>query len=233
MEKDTAIVRIMNSYLNALDQKVCSKRQDELNSYVYSILDCIKRNDYYKAEAYVRQALAVPESRKCRLDKSKLKALMKQIEKPLEYIDRLDEAYKSLKAGDTSSYIQQYGALETLYNMYELENSNIKHTPLRQILVNLDDVDLTLNAIEILVRYKEYMVSLEALGALKDMEYKSSETKNIQQRLGKLMSYEMNKQNYSYEDAMDAITYYTTDKWYKYFAKQFKKSMKVWIRESR
>lgn len=233
MEKDTAIVRIMNSYLNALDQKVCSKRQDELNSYVYSILDCIKRNDYYKAEAYVRQALAVPESRKCRLDKSKLKALMKQIEKPLEYIDRLDEAYKSLKAGDTNSYIQQYGALETMYNMYELENSNIKHTPLRQILVNLDDVDLTLNAIEILVRYKEFMVSLEALGALKDMEYKASETKNVQQRLGKLMSYEMNKQNYSYEDAMDAITYYTTDKWYKYFTKQFKKSMKVWIKESR
>lgn len=233
MERDTAIVRIMNSYLNALDQKVCSKRQDELNSYVYNILDCIKRNDYYKAEAYVREALAVPETRKCKLDKSKLKALMKQIEKPLEYIDRLDNAYTLLRAGDTAGYLQQYGALETMYNMYELESANIKHTPLRQILVNLEDTELTLKAIDILMRHKDYMVALEALGALKDMGYKASETKKVQQRMGKLMSYDMNKQNYSYEDAMDAINYYTTDKWYKAFTKEFKKSMKAWIKESR
>ena len=233
MEKDTAVVRIMNSYLNALDQKVCSKRQDELNSYVYNILDCIKRYDYYKAEAYVREALAVPETRKCKLDKSKLKALMKQIEKPLEYIDRLDNAYTLLRAGDTVNYIQQYGSLETMYNMYDLESAGVKHIPLRQILTNINNTDLTLEAIEVLMRHKDYMVALEVLGALKDMGYKASETKKVQQRMGKLMSYEMNKQNYSYDDAMDAISSYTEDKWFSTFAKEFKKSMKEWSRQSR
>ena len=233
MGKDTAVVRIMNSYLNALDKKVCSKRQDEINSYVYNILDCIKRNDYYKAEAYVREALAVPETRKCKLDKSKLKALMKQIEKPLEYIDRLDNAYTLLRSGDTANYIQQYGSLETMYNMYDLESAGIKHNPLRQILANINNTYLTLNAIDILIRHKDYMVALEALGALKDMGYKASETKKVQQRMGKLMSYEMNKQNYSYDDALDAISNYTDDKWYSVFAKDFKKSMKSWSRQSR
>ena len=233
MENDTAIVRIMNSYLNALDQKVCSKRQDELNSYVYNILDCIKRSDYYKAEAYIREALAVPETRKCKLDKSKLKALMKQIEKPLEYIDRLDNAYTMLRAGDTANYLQQYGSLETMYNMYELESANIKHTPLREILANINDTDLTLKAIEILVRHKDYMVALEALGALKDMGYKADDTKKVQQRMAKLMAYDMNKQNYSYDDAVDAIGHYSSDKWYKVFTKDFKKNMKSLSKQSR
>lgn len=233
MEKDTAVVRIMNSYLNALDQKVCSKRQDELNSYVYNILDCIKRSDYYKAEAYIREALAVPETRKCKLDKSKLKALMKQIEKPLEYIDRLDNAYTILRSGDTTSYLQQYGSLETMYNMYDLESANIKHTPLRQILVNIDNTDLTLKAIEILMRHKDYMVALEALGALKDMGYKADDTKKVQQRMAKLMAYDMNKQNYDYDAAVDAISQYSSDKWYKVFVKDFKKNMKTFSKQSR
>ena len=47
------------------------------------------------------------------------------------------------------------------------------------------------------------------------------------------MSYDMNKQNYSYDDAMDAISNYTADKWYSVFAKEFKKGMKEWSRQSR
>lgn len=233
MEHDSVIAHIMNSYLNALDQKVCSNRQDQLNTYVYNILDCIKRNDYYRAEAFVREALAVPETRKCKLDKSKLKALMKQIEKPLEYIDRLDNAQTLLRSGDTASYLQQYGALETMYNMYDLESTGINHTSMRQILANMNDADIALQAIEILVRHKDYMVALEALGALKDMGYKESETKKVQQRMGRLMAYDMNKQNYSLDDALDAIDKYSSDKWYGVFAKEFKKEMKSYSRRSR
>lgn len=233
MEHDSVIAHIMNSYLNALDQKVCSNRQDQLNTYVYNILDCIKRSDYYRAEAFVREALAVPETRKCKLDKSKLKALMKQIEKPLEYIDRLDNAQTLLRSGDTASYLQQYGALETMYNMYDLESTGINHTSMRQILANMNDADIALQAIEILVRHKDYMVALEALGALKDMGYKESETKKVQQRMGRLMAYDMNKQNYSLDDALDAIDKYSSDKWYGVFAKEFKKEMKSYSRRSR
>ncbi len=233
MERDTMVVRIMNSYLGALDQKVCSNRQDQLNTYVLNLLDCIKRSDYYNAEAYVREALAVPETRKCKLDKTKLKALMKQIEKPLEYIDRLDGAQTMLRAGDTASYLQQYGSLETMYNMYDLESVGVNHTPLRQILNSINNADVSLQAIEILVRHKDYMVALEALGSLKDMGFKDSETKKVQQRMGKLMAYDMNKQNYSLADAMDSIDKYASDKWYATFAKEFKKEMKNYSRQSR
>ena len=233
MEHDTAVARIMNSYLNALDQKVCSNRQDQLNTFVFNIMDCIKRSDYYNAEAYVREALAVPETRKCKLDKSKLKALMKQIEKPLEYIDRLDDALTLLRVNDTANYLQQYGALESMYNMYDLESVGVNHTPLRQILTNMNNPDVSLDAIEILVRHKDYIVALEALGSMKDMGYKESETKKVQQRLAKLMAYDMNKQNYSLYDALDTIDKYASDKWYATFAKEFKKEMKNYSRRSR
>lgn len=233
VEKDTAIVRIMKSYLMTLDKKVCSKRQEELNGYVYSIMDCLRRNDYYKADALVRTALAIPESKNCKLDKSRLKSLMEQIQHPLEYIDYMDNASKCLKRGDTNGYIQQYTTAEALYNRNELGTMGMTHTPMREVLLQVEDVDFALNALEVMIKYKEYMVALEALGAIKDMEYKAAQTKNIQDRLAKLMSFDMSKQGYSYDDAVETIHYYSTDKWYKYFTKAFKKYMKTWIKEKK
>ena len=75
------------------------------------------------------------------------------------------------------------------------------------------------------------MVSLEALGAIKDMGYQASQTKKIQDRLAKLMSFDMSKQGYNYEDAVETIYFYSTDKWYNCFTKAFKKYMKTWIKE--
>ncbi len=231
MEKDTAIVRIMKSYLTALDKKVCDKRQEELNGYIYNIMDCIRRKDYYKAEAYVRTALSVPESKNCKLDKSKLKSLMQQIEKPIEYIDVMDNAYQNLKRGDTNGYVQQYSTAEALFNRYELGMVGIEHTPMRDVLANMNDIDFALNALEIMVKYKEYMVALESLSAIKAMGYKASQTKKIQDRLAKLMSYDMSKQGYNYNDAIETISFYSADKWYKTYSKAFKKYMKTWIKE--
>ena len=231
MEKDTAIVRIMKSYLTTLDSKVCNKRQEELNGYVYSIMDCLRRNDYYKAEAYVRSALSIPESKKCKLDKSKLKSLINQIEKPLEYIDLMDNAAKSLKRGDTNSYIQQYSSAESLFNRYELGTMGVSHTPMREVILQVEDIDFALNALEVMIKYKEYMVSLEALGAIKEMDYKASQTKKIQDRLAKLMSFDMCRDGYKLDDAMETIHFYTSDRWYKYFTRAFKKYMKEWIKE--
>ena len=231
LEKDTAIVRIMKSYLMTLDKKVYSKRQEELNGYVYSIMDCLRRNDYYKAEALVRTALSVPETKNYKLDKSKLKSLMEQIQRPLEYIDYMDNASKCLKRGDTNGYVQQYATAEALFNRYELGTMGMSHTPIREVLLQVDDVDFALNALEVMIKYKEYMVSLEALGAIKDMGYQASQTKKIQDRLAKLMSFDMSKQGYNYEDAVETIYFYSTDKWYKCFTKAFKKYMKTWIKE--
>ena len=158
---------------------------------------------------------------------------MEQIQQPLEYIDYMDNASKCLKRGDTNGYIQQYATAEALYNRYELGTMGMSHTPMREVLLQVEDVDFALNALEVMIKYKEYMVALEALGAIKDMEYKASQTKNIQDRLAKLMSFDMSKQGYNYDDAVETIYYYSSDKWYKYFTKAFKKYMKTWIKEKK
>ena len=194
-------------------------------------MDCLRRNDYYKAEALVRTALSVPETKNYKLDKSKLKSLMEQIQRPLEYIDYMDNASKCLKRGDTNGYVQQYATAEALFNRYELGTMGMSHTPIREVLLQVDDVDFALNALEVMIKYKEYMVSLEALGAIKDMGYQASQTKKIQDRLAKLMSFDMSKQGYNYEDAVETIYFYSTDKWYNCFTKAFKKYMKTWIKE--
>ena len=228
---DTGIARIMKSYLLTLDKKLCSKRQDELDAYVYGITDCLKRKEFVAAEKLVRTALAVPESRNCKLDKTRLKELMQQVAMPLEYLNLMDKAQTSFKYGDTSAYIRQYASAEALYNRYELGTMGVSHVPIRNMLQQTRNEDYMFKALELIIAQKEYMVALEAIGAIKDAGIKASKTKKLQDDLAKNMSYDMAKQLYTYEAALDTIIYYSADKWYKHFTKSFKKYMKKWLKE--
>ena len=228
---DTGIARIMKSYLLTLDKKLCSKRQDELDAYVYGITDCLKRKEFATAEKLVRSALAVPESKNCKLDKTRLKSLMQQVSMPLEYLNLMDKAQTSYKYGDTSAYIRQYASAEALYNRYELGTMGVSHIPIRNMLQQTKNEDYMFKALELIIAQKEYMVALEAIGSMKDIGVKTSKTKKLQEDLAKNMSYDMANQDYSYEAALDTIIYYSTDKWYKYFTKSFKKYMKKWLKE--
>ena len=69
MKDDSVIVKIMNSYLRTIDNKVCSKKQEEINVMVYNIIDCIRKNDFYLAEDYINRAMQIKGSSECRLDK--------------------------------------------------------------------------------------------------------------------------------------------------------------------
>ena len=228
MSNDPEIIRIMNSYLSALDKKACQKKQDEINGFIYNIMDCIKRYDYHKADAHIRNALAIPATKNCRLDKSKVRALMKQIEKPLEYTNLLKQAYQTLQNFDTNGYILQYAELEDIYVRNDLALAGINHVPMREIIATAESTNFALKVVEVMVRHKYYMIALESLGALKDMEYNSSETKKIQERIAKLMSLEMYKLNYTYNESLQVIEKYTEDKWYKYFVKDYKKNARKW-----
>lgn len=228
MSNDPEIIRIMNSYLNALDKKACQKKQDEVNGYIYNIMDCIKRYDYQKADAYIRSALAIPATKNCRLDKSKVRALMRQIEKPLEYTSLLNQAYRTLQNLDTNGYIQQYAELEDIYVRNDLALAGISHVSMREIISTTESTSFALRVIEIMVRHRYYMIALESLGALKDMGYNAPDTKQIQQRIAKHMSLEMYKMNYTYNESLQVIEKYTEDKWYKYFVKDYKKNAKYW-----
>ncbi len=231
MQDDPEVIRIMQSYLKALDDKVCAKKQDEINGFYYNILDCIKRSDFYKADSYIRRALSVQSSDKCTLDKSKINMLRGQIEKQLEYVALLDNCYKLLGVQDTTGYIQQYGATETFYNTYDLGSLNVEHIPLRNILSGMESESFVLRSIEILVRFKEYSVAIEALGALQDMGYNAWETKGVQDRIAKLMSLDMYNRSKTKEEALAAIDKYRGDKWYKVFVSEYEGYIKKWYKK--
>ena len=156
---------------------------------------------------------------------------MQQVAMPLEYVNLMDDAQKSLKQGDTSSYIRQYASAEALFNRYELGTMGVSHIPIGNMLQQSGSMAYVFNAIELIIAQKEYMVALEAMGSMKEMGVKASKTKKLQDELAKNMSYDMVNQDYSYDDALETILYYSTDKWYKYFTKSFKKYMKSWMKE--
>ena len=183
MKNDSVIVKIMNSYLRAIDKKVCSKKQEEINVMVYNIIDCIRQNDFYLAEDYINRAMQIKGSSECRLDKSRLRALKRQIEQPLEYVKKREVLDDILASGDTSKYLREYAALEHFYVTHSLKEMSVQHRPLREILYSFGNDALAITTIEQLMKYRQFEQSVEALASLKDFGYKSKHTKKIQKKI--------------------------------------------------
>lgn len=224
MEEDTAIQRIMNSYLRAIDNKVCSKKQDEINVLVYDILECIRKNDFYTAEVYIDKAMEIKGNSECRLDKQRVRSLKRQIEEPLQYVAMKENCEQILSDKDTIKYFLEYAKLEYYYNTHKLNEMSVIHTGLREVLKEMNNDDLAIKIAESLIKYQQYEGAIEAIGSLKLMGYKAKHTKKIQKRIGQLMSMQEAKrqdkiaQNYRMEDK------YNNDKWFKYFLKSYKKN---------
>lgn len=229
MQNDPTIVNIMNSYLRVIDKKVCQKKQDEVDGYVYNILDCVRKNDFYKADELITVAMQIKGSSECRLDKQKVRQLKRQIEKPLQYVNMKQNANKDLEAtGDTLHFLKSYAELEQFWNDNVLAEMSVEHQPLRTILVNIGNENLVVKSIEDLVKYRLYFGSLEALGALKDLGYKRKQTKDVQKKIGMMMSLDLVKRSDKIRESNIVDDKYMNDKWFKYFYKSYKKYLIEW-----
>lgn len=225
MKEDSTIVRIMNSYLRAIDDKVCSKKQDEVNVLVYDILECIRKNDFYTAEAYIDKAMEIKGNTECRLDKQRVRSLKRQIEEPLEYVKMKEACDKLLDRQDTLKYFLEYAKLEYFYNTHKLGEMSVNHEDLRQVLYLMNDDNYAIKVAENLIKYQQYEGALEAIGALKLMGYKSKHTKKIQKRIAELMSMQELKRQDKIAQSYRMQDKYTNDAWFKPFIKTYKKNM--------
>ncbi len=225
MKQDTAIVRIMNSYLRAIDNKVCQKKQEEINTIVYDIMQSIRKNDFYTAEAYIDKAMQIKGNNECRLDKTKVRALKRQIQEPLEYVKKREDTEKTLEVGDTVKYFLEYAKLEAFYTKNKLGEMSVYHTPLRTIITQTGNDALAIKITDELVKYKQYEGAIESLGALKEMGYKAKQTKKAQKRIGRLMAFDNMKRQEKIEQSYRINDKYVNDKWFKYFLKAYKKHL--------
>ncbi len=224
MQEDTAIQRIMNSYLRAIDNKVCQKKQDEINVLVYDILECIRKNDFYTAEAYINKAMEIKGNDECRLDKQRVRSLKRQIEEPLQYVALKEKCEQILSEKDTARFFLEYAKMEYFYNTHKLNEMSVQHEGIRYVLKEINDDNLAIRTAENLIKYQQYEGAIEAIASLKLMGYKAKHTKKIQKRIGRLMSLQEGKRQDKIAQSYRIGDKYNNDKWFKYFLKAYKKN---------
>ena len=228
MKEDSVVVKIMNSYLRAIDQRVCQKKQEEVDVMVHNVLDCIRKNDFYLAEEYINIGMQIKGSSECRLNKQRLRALKRQIEQPLEYVKKKEIVDELLEQGDTTRYLKEYAALENFYIIHSLREMSVQHKPIKDIIYEFGSDQLAINTIESLIKYRQYEQGVEALAALKEFGYKARHTKKIQKQLGKMMSLEETKRNDKIAQSNRLIDKYGEDKWFKTLIKSYNKNLIKW-----
>lgn len=233
MKNDSVVVKIMNSYLRAIDQRVCQKKQEEVDVMVHNILDCIRKNDFYLAEEYINIGMQIKGSSECKLNKQRLRALKRQIEQPLEYVKTKEGVDELLAQGDTARYLKEYAALEHFYITHSLREMSVQHKPIKDIIYEFGSDQLAINTIENLMKYRQYEQGVEALAALKEFGYKSRHTKKIQKQLGQMMSLEESKRNDKIAQSNRLMDKYGEDKWFKYLIKSYNKNLIKWNKQHR
>lgn len=233
MKNDSVVVKIMNNYLRAIDQRVCQKKQEEVDVMVHNILDCIRKNDFYLAEEYINIGMQIKGSSECKLNKQRLRALKRQIEQPLEYVKTKEGVDELLAQGDTARYLKEYAALEHFYITHSLREMSVQHKPIKDIIYEFGSDQLAINTIENLMKYRQYEQGVEALAALKEFGYKSRHTKKIQKQLGQMMSLEESKRNDKIAQSNRLMDKYGEDKWFKYLIKSYNKNLIKWNKQHR
>lgn len=233
MKNDSVVVKIMNNYLRAIDQRVCQKKQEEVDVMVHNILDCIRKNDFYLAEEYINIGMQIKGSSECKLNKQRLRALKRQIEQPLEYVKTKEGVDELLAQGDTVRYLKEYAALEHFYITHSLREMSVQHKPIKDIIYEFGSDQLAINTIENLMKYRQYEQGVEALAALKEFGYKSRHTKKIQKQLGQMMSLEESKRNDKIAQSNRLMDKYGEDKWFKYLIKSYNKNLIKWNKQHR
>jgi hypothetical protein len=233
MKNDSVVVKIMNNYLRAIDQRVCQKKQEEVDVMVHNILDCIRKNDFYLAEEYIKIGMQIKGSSECKLNKQRLRALKRQIEQPLEYVKTKEGVDELLAQGDTARYLKEYAALEHFYITHSLREMSVQHKPIKDIIYEFGSDQLAINTIENLMKYRQYEQGVEALAALKEFGYKSRHTKKIQKQLGQMMSLEESKRNDKIAQSNRLMDKYGEDRWFKYLIKSYNKNLIKWNKQHR
>lgn len=233
MKNDSVVVKIMNNYLRAIDQRVCQKKQEEVDVMVHNILDCIRKNDFYLAEEYINIGMQIKGSSECKLNKQRLRALKRQIEQPLEYVKTKEGVDELLAQGDTVRYLKEYAALEHFYITHSLREMSVQHKPIKDIIYEFGSDQLAINTIENLMKYRQYEQGVEALAALKEFGYKSRHTKKIQKQLGQMMSLEESKRNDKIAQSNRLMDKYGEDRWFKYLIKSYNKNLIKWNKQHR
>lgn len=233
MKNDSVVVKIMNNYLRAIDQRVCQKKQEEVDVMVHNILDCIRKNDFYLAEEYINIGMQIKGSSECKLNKQRLRALKRQIEQPLEYVKTKEGVDELLAQGDTARYLKEYAALEHFYITHGLREMSVQHKPIKDIIYEFGSDQLAINTIENLMKYRQYEQGVEALAALKEFGYKSRHTKKIQKQLGQMMSLEESKRNDKIAQSNRLMDKYGEDRWFKYLIKSYNKNLIKWNKQHR
>ncbi|MEE1322199.1 MAG: hypothetical protein UHE91_00095 [Bacteroidales bacterium] len=233
MKNDSVVVKIMNNYFRAIDQRVCQKKQEEVDVMVHNILDCIRKNDFYLAEEYINIGMQIKGSSECKLNKQRLRALKRQIEQPLEYVKTKEGVDELLAQGDTARYLKEYAALEHFYITHSLREMSVQHKPIKDIIYEFGSDQLAINTIENLMKYRQYEQGVEALAALKEFGYKSRHTKKIQKQLGQMMSLEESKRNDKIAQSNRLMDKYGEDRWFKYLIKSYNKNLIKWNKQHR
>jgi hypothetical protein len=222
--------REINKALAALKDKIfkqeCINAQNEYDQIMARAASLESTKDYISCDNTLNEALSYAgQYPNCGIITKYATDKKNEISDAVNYGKKINTSFASVKNSDYQSAINQYIDATEFYISKNVGRFGIQHDDLYSFVLKQNSNFVNF-AIGWYIDTKDFKKAEELLKVLKTRNYDKSYTENNQKRFAALMAQKDFSENPTGDYKSNIIKYFGEDKFFKYFAKEYKKQWK-------
>lgn len=224
-DNDRLIAKI-ESLRNSIFSQQCKIAQTNYDNNTANAQNRADVGAYIDAIKFFKQAIAVSESNiDCQLNIDFAKNAIQTYQPPAKYQEDFVKCNKLVTLRNYSEATLAYINLDKYYYQNNLEIFKIEHKPLH-LFISQYNTDYIMYGATYFVNNIEFKNAFYLLKQLKSKNFNRSKTKSIQVALACAYAVSDFKENPNLNSKLKVAEYTQTDKWFKFFNKEYLKQIK-------
>ncbi len=217
----------VNASLILLRQKMqlkdCQNIQDKIDMNTAMAKNNIAMKDYVRAGNLLDEVLnSASQHKNCVLLTINAEEARQQIKAVTDYYKYKEDAKVAYVANDLKAFTQKFHAADILYINAKLDTAKITNSNIVEFLRFKNNIEATYYAAKYYADVNDWDGCLELLKLLKDENYPSNKTEDLQVALAKAKALTDSHKTFKLSVTTMITNYTVGDKWFKYFNKTYK-----------
>jgi len=215
-EINTTLIKLQKN----IEEKKCFNAEAEYRNTCLKALRQIRRSRIKEAESALEKANNIKENNSaCYFTDDNANQIKKKFSTYFEYQKHMDLARAQARDHKYKKALDHYQKAFNNYSIGDLDTIGLSFPNPDEFIIGYDDPEFSFYACGYLMDKSDYENSFLLLKDLRRLNFPAKETKEIQIKLGKILS-EVDMRNDS--DSIEKIKEYTLgDKWYQYFRRAY------------
>lgn len=221
-----AVDAAFSNLKNNIFSKECANLQNQYDAEYQKAIDYIDHKNYIDANKSLEKSINISAQKvECEVSSHEAKQKISEIKNAYLYQIKMAKIQERTKVGDYGKAIDLYRELTTFYEDNNIHFFGIAHQSLFDFIYKQNNYFLNFGALYF-IQQENYEHTLKLLRKLENSNFNKKYTKDNQKLLGIRLASRDYKNNPSNNYKANIMNYTAESRWFKYFAKSYKKQWK-------